>query len=117
MPCREKRFTIPENTRLRRTADIQRVYEPQQSVRDQLLLIFFRKNELSCARFAVAVAKRHGKANVRNRLKRCLREAWRLNPNLFPPGFDYVLVPRRAEKIRGMRDVEKSLKGLAQRFG
>jgi ribonuclease P protein component len=48
-------------------------------------LLFLRKNEETRARVGYVVGKRQGKAHVRNRGKRILREAFRrLRPWVFP---------------------------------
>jgi ribonuclease P protein component len=47
----------------------------------------------------LAVSRRHGKAVQRNRLRRLLREAFRLEQHNLPAGFDYLLVPRPSKNI------------------
>ncbi len=46
-------------------------------------------------RVGMAVTKKIGKAVVRNRVKRVLRECFRLNQALIPPALDLVIVPKR----------------------
>jgi ribonuclease P protein component len=88
----------PPQFRLRRKEDISRVFADGRAKRDGLLLVLCLLNDLPevPTRIAVTVAKRLGTAAVRNRVKRVLREALRLErPNL-QHGIDLVLVPKTA---------------------
>jgi len=50
------------------------------------------KNDCGYPRLGITLSKLCGDAVVRNRLKRLLREAFRLNQKRIPAGFDYVLM-------------------------
>ncbi len=43
----------------------------------------------------LAVTRKTGSAVVRNRVKRVLREFFRLHGNMLPPGMDIVVTPKR----------------------
>ena len=59
------------------------------------MFVYFRvPNDLEW-RVGMAVTKKIGKAVVRNRVKRVLRECFRLNQTLIPPALDLVIVPKR----------------------
>ncbi len=55
------------------------------------------ENSLPHARLGLSVSRRVGKAVARNRWKRLLREAFRLEQHRLPPGVDLVAIPRTAE--------------------
>ncbi len=59
-----------------------------------LLVLYAAANEGGPTRAGFVVGRRIGKAVVRNRVKRRLREAWRSLLEEVPPGHDYVLIAR-----------------------
>ena len=58
------------------------------------LVLYARKNRTATNRVGVTVGKKLGHAVVRNRVRRRLREVYRLNEELFTPGWDIVVVAR-----------------------
>ena len=56
--------------------------------------VFVRPNGLTHSRLGLSVGRRVGNAVARNRLKRLLREAFRLDQHDLPEGYDLVIVPR-----------------------
>lgn len=58
------------------------------------LVLYARPNRGTTNRVGVTVGKKLGKAVVRNRIRRRLREVYRLNESRFAPGWDIVVVAR-----------------------
>ena len=54
--------------------------------------IFARPNGMTQSRLGVTATRRLGKAVVRNRARRLVREAYRTHRDEFPAGFDLVVV-------------------------
>lgn len=46
-------------------------------------------------RFGFSISKKLGKAVVRNRVKRMLKEICRLNTDWFDQGYDYIIIPKK----------------------
>ena len=68
---------LPKEKRLAKRREFLRVYETGRKVFSRYCVVFFAANDLSFSRVGVTVTKKLGKANVRNRLKRWTREAYR----------------------------------------
>ena len=58
------------------------------------LVLYARRNRTNTNRVGVTVGKKLGHAVVRNRVRRRLREVYRLNEERFLPGWDIVVVAR-----------------------
>ena len=58
-------------------------------------VLIFKKNGLSFARLGITVSKKTGNAVQRNRIKRLIREFFRLHRDQFPKGFDIVIAAKR----------------------
>lgn len=61
---------------------------------DSYLVLYARRNKLDTNRVGITVSKKLGHAVVRNRIRRRLREVYRLNEHRFQPGWDIVVVAR-----------------------
>ena len=71
----------------------QRLYRTSGQANGYLVL-YARRNRTATNRVGITVSKKLGKANVRNRIRRRLREVYRLNEDKFQPGWDIVVVAR-----------------------
>jgi ribonuclease P protein component len=98
--------------RLTRAADFERVYGRRCSASDSLLIVYGCENDLPHARLGLSVSRRLGPAVIRNRWKRLLREAFRLQLAQLPSGLDLVIVPRPQAEPE-LRALMKSLFHLA----
>ena len=58
------------------------------------LVLYARRNRTATNRVGITVSKKLGKAHIRNRVRRRLREVYRLNEARFASGWDIVVVAR-----------------------
>ncbi len=58
------------------------------------MVLYARRNRLGLNRVGITTGKKLGHAVVRNRARRRLREAYRLQEDKFSPGWDIVVVAR-----------------------
>lgn len=99
-----KRLTFGKSKRLLSNDQFRRVLAHRVSARDGLLALYIAPNDCGHPRLGVSVGKSCGNSPVRNRLKRLIREVFRLSQADIPPGFDYLLMvsPNWPKKICDM---------------
>ena len=84
---------------------------------NNLLVLYARPNRLGINRVGVTVSKKLGKAVVRNRVRRRLREVYRLHESRFLPGWDIVVVARGRAVEASFADLTRSYLSLAKKCG
>ena len=82
-----------------------------------LMAMYVRRNREGVNRVGVTVSKKLGKAVVRNRVRRRLREVYRLHESRFLPGWDIVVVARRRAITADFSDLTKAYLALAKKSG
>ena len=87
------------------------------SVANSFLVIYFRQNKTETNRIGITVSKKLGHAVVRNRIRRRLREIYRLNEDLFCPGWDIVVVARSRCVDASFQNMSKAYLSLAAKAG
>jgi ribonuclease P protein component len=97
---------FPVRFRLRDGRDFAAVYQARTTAGDGCLLVYGRPNDAGHARLGLSVSRKVGKAVVRNRWKRLIREAFRTSPDRLPLGLDLVVIPRADEppSLEAIRD-------------
>ncbi|MFQ6121843.1 MAG: ribonuclease P protein component [Dehalococcoidales bacterium] len=86
------------------------VYNKGSSWVSDLVVMKALPNGLSLSRYGFSVSQRVGKAVVRNRVKRLLREILRLTP--LQPGWDIIFIARPPAASADYANLEKSVRGL-----
>ena len=81
------------------------------------LVLYARRNRTNTNRVGITVSKRLGKAHVRNRVRRRLREVYRLNEERFTPGWDIVVVARTKAIHAPFDQLTKAYLSLAEKAG
>lgn len=105
----KKEFSFPKSERLLRPEDFLKVRKNGKRLSTRSLTLFFLPNGLDRRRLGLSVSSRIGNAVKRNRVKRLLREFFRLNKDVFPESSDVLISVKDASGIKTYWDIEKEL--------
>ncbi len=93
------RQAFAKSCRLSHSKEFSRVFEKAEKASDRYFLVLARKQQQGYARLGLAVAKKHAKLAVqRNRLKRIIRESFRLKQSSMPSIDVIVMIRPQAAK-------------------
>ncbi|MBQ8003576.1 MAG: ribonuclease P protein component [Oscillospiraceae bacterium] len=102
---------------IKQNRDFRLIYKRGKSAVSPVLALYARKNKLSSNRIGITVSTKVGKAIVRNRVRRRIREAYRINEGRFLPGRDIIVVSRVRAADATFREIEENLLRLSGSLG
>lgn len=99
--------------RLLERAQFLRVQRSGRRYSGENLVVYAARNDLGWSRIGLTTSRKVGKAHVRNRWRRLLREAFRLNKLGLPRGYDLVVVVSHGCQPPGLAPVVEEFLPLA----
>ena len=111
-PLLKKRFSFRRHERLRRRKDYELAFRHGSRRHTQNFTIILRPNGLEFSRLGVTVGKKVGNAVKRNRVKRYLREFFRLHKHKLPSSHDLVIIAKKEAATLAYHDVREEIAAL-----
>lgn len=96
-----KKFVIKKNY------DIKEIININNKIVSKLFIIYYRQNNLKYNRYCVSISKKIGKANIRNKYKRKIKDI--LMKNNFNNSKDYVIIIRNSILNKSYWDIQNEL--------
>lgn len=101
---------------IKENSDFKRLYYRGKSVVKKRLVLYYRKNRYSFTRLGITVSPKIGCAVTRNRVRRLLKENYRLSEGI-SQGYDLVLVARTSSAKASFHEIGKDLEGALKESG
>ena len=89
--------------------EFQTVYESGVSFANRNLVMYVFPNNKEENRIGISVSKKVGNSVVRHRVKRIIRESYRLNCDNVKNGLDIVIIARKEAKEKSYQELEQSM--------
>ena len=108
-------FRLPPSHRLRTRLDFSAVYDARVKRQEGPLLVFALPNALGHPRLGTSISRKVGNSVRRHRIKRLLRESFRLGQHELPQEYDYLIVVRPHAPL-ALVDYQRLLADLAAKL-
>jgi len=102
---------------LNKNHEFKRLYNKGKSAASKYAVVYCGKNGKSDNRLGITVSTKIGGAVIRNRIRRRLKEIYRLNECVLPTGYNIVLVARTSSRYVQWSELESSVMALFNRLG
>ena len=94
---------------LEKNRQFQFVYDYGRSYANKYLVMFVMDNNTETSRLGISVSKKVGNSVIRHRVKRLIKESYRLHEEMFNSGLDIVVIARNTAKDISYHEVESAL--------
>lgn len=92
MPLKSETNAFPQNEKLKNQTDFLNVYKGKRLSGRSVIVYYLCGNATTCRKVGFAVSKKVSKsAVIRNKIKRRLREIYRLNRSVLPEGVHLII--------------------------
>ncbi|MCI8683907.1 MAG: ribonuclease P protein component [Lachnospiraceae bacterium] len=94
---------------LKKNSYFQNVYKHGRSYANRFFVMYVLENKTETNRLGISVSKKVGNSVIRHHITRLVREAYRLQEEMFENGLDIVVIARAAAKNITYHETEKAL--------
>jgi ribonuclease P protein component len=103
-------FRFTKEERIKHPQDFRRVMKLGKKLQSKHFLLFLQDNEVGSHRLGMVLKKEIGPATYRNRMKRYLREFFRLHKHQIHGSLDMVILIKKGPILGRYAEVEEELR-------
>ena len=95
--------------RIRKSEEFESVYQSGKSYANKYFVIYMSKHDFGINRLGVSVSKKVGNSVIRHRIKRLVKESFRLHEDMFNSGLNIVVIVRKGADVISYKEVTDAL--------
>ena len=108
-PSLPKKFSFTKEERVLKRVQFLNVTADGKKLLTRSFIVFLKPNNLAFSRIGITASRKVGGAVARNRVKRIVREFFRLNKSRIEKGIDIVVIAKREAAGKGFAEVSREL--------
>lgn len=101
-----------KHERVRKRKDYSRIYKNGDRLYSENFMVLLLANDEGIRRLGITAGKKVGNSVKRNRIKRLLREFFRLHKDMLPAGSDIVITVRKDSSAHSLQEITQELEAL-----
>jgi ribonuclease P protein component, eubacterial len=102
---------------MRANRHFKRVYSKGDSIAGGYLVLYYQKNNTDQNVLGITVSKKIGKAVIRNRVRRLIKESYRLEETHIKTGYDLIFVSRTKAVGVSFKTIQRDMLYLLKKAG
>jgi ribonuclease P protein component len=102
---------------LKKNSDFGNVYKKGRSGANRKVVLYIVQNGTDRNRLGISVSRKVGNSVVRHRIKRLIKEVYRLNESRYKRGYDLVFIARSGARDRTYAEMERAVMHVSSVLG
>jgi ribonuclease P protein component len=94
---------------IKKNSSFRSVYQEGHSLANRSLVMYRSESEAGETRLGISVSKKVGNSVIRHRIKRLIKEAFRLNQQHLKKGYDIVVIARQNALGKSYHGIERDV--------
>lgn len=95
--------------RLRSNMEFKKVYSGGKNYWNRNLVLYVKKNDIGNTRVGYSITKKIGNAVVRNKIRRRMKEIYRLNFSNIKNNYDLIFIPKKNTVDISYKELESAM--------
>lgn len=94
---------------LKNNQDFKKIYKTGKNYWNRNLILYVRKNDQEVNRVGYSITKKVGNSVIRNKIRRRMKEIYRLNLLNLDEGYDLIFIPKKNVTEISYRELESAM--------